>query len=188
VPGYFGAGVGHILAGADHLLFVLGLLLLVRGAGALVRTVTAFTLAHSLTLALAVTAAVRLPPAPVEAAIALSLVLLAAELARPPGDAPPTLARRRPSLLAFAFGLLHGFGFAGGLRALRVPAGDLPFALLGFNLGVEAGQLAFVAVALALVPLAKRLRAPSLARVPAYVIGAMGAFFCIERVAALWRS
>jgi hypothetical protein len=185
---YFGAGVAHILAGVDHLLFVLGLLLLVRGAGALVRTITAFTLAHSITLALAVTAAVRLPPAPVEAAIALSLVLLAGELARPPGGVPPTLSRRRPAVLAFAFGLLHGFGFAGGLRALRVPGGDLPFALLGFNLGVEAGQLAFVAIALALAPLVRRLRAPLLARAPAYLIGALGAFFCIERVAALWRS
>ncbi|MFT3774788.1 MAG: HupE/UreJ family protein [Minicystis sp.] len=188
--GYFGAGVTHILHGIDHLLFVLGLLLLVRGPAALVRTITAFTLAHSITLALAVTAAVRLPPAPVEAAIALSLVLLAAEIVRPPNDSEPTLARRRPAVIAFAFGLLHGFGFAGGLAELRVPQTDLPLALAGFNLGVEAGQLAFVAAALAVIPLLRRVvaRVPRPERVPAYVIGALGAFFVFERVAAFWRS
>ena len=189
--GYFSAGVAHILQGVDHLLFVLGLLLLVRGPAALVRTITAFTLAHSITLALAVTAAVRLPPAPVEAAIGLSLVLLAGELVRP-SDGEPTMARRRPSLMAFSFGLLHGFGFAGGLAELRVPKADLPLALAGFNLGVEAGQLAFVAAALALLPLARRaLRLgpfTRLARVPAYLIGSLGALFVCERVAAFWRS
>jgi hydrogenase/urease accessory protein HupE len=188
--GYFGAGIAHILAGADHLLFVLGLLLLVRRPAAILRTITAFTLAHSLTLALAVTAAVRLPPAPVEAVIALSLVLLAGELAR--GDAEPTLARRRPALLAFVFGLLHGFGFAGGLAELRVPAADLPLALAGFNLGVEAGQLAFVAVALAAWALLRRVVAPARtakwALVPAYFIGSLGAFFCFDRVVRMWRS
>lgn len=188
--GYFGAGVAHILAGADHLLFVLGLLLLVRRPAAIARTITAFTLAHSITLALAVTAAVRLPPAPVEAVIALSIVLLAGELAR--ADTSPTLARRRPALLAFAFGLLHGFGFAGGLAELRVPRADLPLALAGFNLGVEAGQLAFVAAALAAWTLVRRAitpaRAVKLAIVPAYLIGSLGAFFCVDRLARLWKS
>ncbi|APR82441.1 membrane protein, putative [Minicystis rosea] len=189
--GYFSAGVAHILQGIDHLLFVLGLLLLVRGKAALVRTITAFTIAHSITLALAVTAAVRLPPAPVEAAIGLSLVLLAAELARPRPD-EPTLARREPSWMAFAFGLLHGFGFAGGLAELRVPQTDLPLALAGFNLGVEAGQLAFVAAALAVAALLRRAFGRGLearfARVPAYLIGSLGALFVYERVAAFWRS
>jgi hypothetical protein len=199
--GYVGAGIEHILHGADHLLFVLGLLMLAWDRGAegarqrpllgLLRTVTAFTLAHSLTLALAVTAAVRLPPAPVEAAIALSLVLLAGELCRPAGAAP-TLARRRPALLAFSFGLLHGFGFAGGLAALRVPAADLPLALGGFNLGVELGQLAFVAAALASLPLLRLALRPAhrarLLPVPAYAIGTLGMLFVCERVAAFWRS
>lgn len=188
--GYFRAGIAHILGGADHLLFVLGLLLLVRGARPLIKTITAFTLAHSLTLALAVTAAVRLPPSPVEATIALSLVLLAGELCR--GEGSPTLARRRPALLAFSFGLLHGFGFAGGLADLRVPAADLPLALGGFNLGVEAGQLLFVALALAATPLLRRALPPAararLAPAPAYLIGTMGAFYCLDRLTQIWRS
>ena len=180
--GYFGAGVEHILRGPDHLLFVLGLLLLVRGRAALVRTITAFTLAHSLTLALAATAAVRLPPAPVEAVIAWSLVVLAAEVARGEGT---SLARRRPSLLAFSFGLLHGFGFAGGLAELRVPAGDLPVALGLFNLGVEAGQLAFVAAALLALAL---LRRPLAVRRPlaAFAMGSLACFWLIERIARFW--
>jgi hypothetical protein len=182
--GYLGAGVEHILRGPDHLLFVLGLLMLVRGRAALIRTITAFTLAHSVTLALAATAAVRLPPAPVEAVIAWSLVVLAAEIARGEGPAP-TLARRRPALLAFAFGLLHGFGFAGGLAELRVPAGDLPLALGLFNVGVEAGQLAFVAVALVALAL---LRRPLAARraVPAFAMGSLACFWLVERLARFW--
>ena len=189
---YFAAGVAHIAKGADHLLFVLGLLLLVRGARGVARAVSAFTIAHSITLALAVTAAVRLPPAPVEAVIALSLVVLAGELSRPSEGASPTLARRYPSSLAFVFGLLHGFGFAGGLAELRVPSADLPLALAGFNLGVEAGQLAFVAAALAAIPLVRRAlgatRQKRLAWVPAYLIGSLGAAFAFDRLSRLWST
>ena len=190
VRGYLGAGVAHVLHGADHLLFVLGLLLLAQGrAAAVARAVTAFTLAHSVTLALAATAAVSLPPAPVEALIALSLVLSAREILRARDN--PT-APRRPSLLAFGFGLLHGFGFAGGLADLRVPPSDLPLALLGFNLGVELGQLAFVAVCLFAWALLFTLRLTVGVRhraslVPAYLIGSLGAFFTLDRLVGLWR-
>lgn len=185
---YFGAGVEHILRGPDHLLFVLGLLLLVRRARPLVATITAFTLAHSVTLGLAAVHAVNVPPAPVEAAIALSLALVAAEIARPPAE-PPSLARRRPWLVAFAFGLLHGFGFAGGLAELGVPEGEIPIALAAFNLGVEAGQLAFVAALLAALAATTRARGaapPWLARIPAYAMGALAVSWCIERVARFW--
>jgi hypothetical protein len=189
---YLSAGALHVARGADHLLFVLGLLLLVRGPRGVVRAVTAFTVAHSLTLALAVTAAVRLPTGPVEATIALSLVVLAGELARADPGQAPTLARRYPSSLAFAFGLLHGFGFAGGLAALRVPSADLPLALLGFNLGVEAGQLAFVALSLAAMALIRRTIGPErpkrLAWIPVYVIGSMGAYYLLDRLPQLWSA
>lgn len=187
--GYLGAGIAHVLEGADHLLFVLGLLLLAeRRLGAVARAVTAFTLAHSITLALAATAAVTLPPAPVEALIALSLVLLAAEIARARRDGAASIPARRPSHLAFGFGLLHGFGFAGGLADLRVPTSDLPLALLGFNTGVELGQLAFVIACLLVLRLLAS--APSRYRVslaPAYLIGSMGAFFTLDRLSGLWR-
>jgi hypothetical protein len=194
---YLGAGLEHILGGFDHLLFVLGLLLLVtRGQAALpperrrlghelLRTVTAFTLAHSVTLGLSVLGLVSLPPAPVEATIALSLYFLAIELSRGGSPAP----RRRARDIAFVFGLLHGFGFAGALRSLGLPEGQIPLALLCFNLGVELGQLAFVLVALACLHLARRplARAPaSLARVPAYLLGSLAALWCFERVAAFW--
>jgi hydrogenase/urease accessory protein HupE len=186
---YFGAGVEHILRGPDHLLFVLALLLLLNPRrGRLVATITAFTVAHSITLGLAALHAVRAPPAPVEAAIALSLVLLAAELARP-RDATLTLTYRRPWIVAFVFGLLHGFGFAGGLAELGVPEGQIPLALAAFNLGVEAGQLAFVAVAMIALAAARRALCDPpgwLAKTPAYVIGAVAASWCIERVARFW--
>jgi hypothetical protein len=178
---YLGAGVEHLLGGWDHLLFVLGLLLLVPRPRALVGTITAFTAAHSVSLALATAGVVRVPAAPAEAAIALSLLFLARELACP----APTLARRWPWLMAFAFGLIHGLGFAGGLRALGLPSGQLPLALLAFNLGLEAGQLAFVAVVLALARLARRvpLRA---SKVPAYIIGSLASFWLLQRVASSW--
>jgi hypothetical protein len=126
------------------------------------------------------------PPAPVEAAIALSLVMVAAELARRPGT-PPTLARRRPAVVAFAFGLLHGLGFAGGLASLGVPRAEVPLALASFNLGVEAGQLAFVAAAIAAIAALRAVvRSPPrwAARAPAYVLGPIAASWCIERVLA----
>ena len=194
---YLGAGVEHILGGFDHLLFILGLLFLVtrgeaalpaeqrRSGSELVRTITAFTLAHSVTLCLSVLGVVRLAQAPVEAAIALSIFFLALELAR----ARPSAERGRARLVAFAFGLLHGFGFAGALRALGLPEGQVPLSLLCFNLGVELGQLAFVLAALALFALARRplARAPAwLTRVPAYVLGSLATLWCFECVSAFW--
>ena len=136
---YLRFGVEHILTGADHLLFVLGLLLLVDGLGRLVKTISAFTLSHSVTLGLATLGFVHVPSAPVEAVIALSIVFVAREIVGRPGRAP-SLAARRPWLVAFAFGLLHGLGFAGGLSAAGLPAGHVPLALLLFSAGVEVGH------------------------------------------------
>jgi hypothetical protein len=177
-------GFEHILEGTDHLAFVLALLLLVRGAGQLVGTISAFTVAHTITLGLAVLGVVRLPSAPVEALIALSIVLVALEVLRPAGR-PPTLAQRKPWLVAFLFGLMHGLGFAGALAELGLPPDHVPAALLAFNVGVEAGQLAFVAVML--LPVAGLRRLPRWARsVPAYAIGAMAVAWTFERVAGFW--
>jgi hydrogenase/urease accessory protein HupE len=153
---YFLLGVEHILGGIDHLLFVLGLTLIVRGAALLVKTITAFTIAHSLTLAAATLGYVAVPQAPTEAVIALSILFLARELSRRiRGEAG--LTARAPWLVAFAFGLLHGFGFAGALAEVGLPQSDIPMALLTFNLGVEAGQLLFVAAVVGVVHLGQRL-------------------------------
>jgi hypothetical protein len=198
--GYLRAGVDHILRGWDHLLFVLGLLLLVKRLGPLVRAITAFTLAHSLTLALSVAGAVAVPQAPAEALVALSLMLLAVELARP-AEAEP-IARQRPWSMVFVFGLVHGFGFAGALRELGLPAGEVPLALFAFNVGVECGQVAFVLAALGITWIARRsargLRSSRarendergvaqryLERAAAYAIGAVSAFWFFERLAKL---
>jgi hypothetical protein len=186
---YLRLGVEHILLGPDHLLFVAGLLLLVRGAGRLVGTLTAFTAAHSVTLALAVLGVVAAPPAPVEVLIAGSIVLVALELARPPRPLP-SLAVRAPWAVAFLVGLLHGFGFAGALAGLGVPSGHVPLALLAFNAGVELGQLAFVAALL--LPVAAYRRAvralPGLRLVPAYAIGGLAAAWTLDRLPALWSA
>ncbi len=180
---YVVLGIEHILLGPDHLLFVLGLVLLVATLRDLLWTITAFTVAHSLTLALAVLGVVTLPSPPVEACIALSLVLVAFELTRPPGTA--TFARRMPWLVAFGFGLLHGLGFAGALADVGLPPDRLPLALVGFNVGVELGQLAFVG---ALLPLRAALRrAPRWAQaVPAYAIGSLAVAWMCERVSLFW--
>jgi hydrogenase/urease accessory protein HupE len=181
---YFTYGVQHILFGIDHLLFVLGLLLLVRGVGPLLKTITAFTLAHSITLALATLDVVRLPPPPVEAAVALSIVFLASELVKQQRGVVG-LAQRYPWVIAFAFGLLHGFGFAGTLTRIGIPSNDVPLALLMFNLGVEVGQLGFVAVFLLFVHSIRSLqiRWPKWSRpIPAYTIGSFAAFWVIQRV------
>jgi hydrogenase/urease accessory protein HupE len=183
-------GVVHILSGPDHLLFVLGLVLLSTSARRIAVAVTAFTAGHSLTLAAAALGIVRLPAAPIEVAIAGSVFVLAVELARE--RATPTLLRRRPWVMAGLFGLLHGLGFAAALAEAGLPAGDVPLALLAFNLGVEAGQALFVATVLALGVLA----APALARgpawhrrVPVYAMGSLAALWWIERTVALlaWR-
>lgn len=187
VSEYFVLGVEHILLGIDHLLFVLALVLIVRGVGLLVKTITAFTVAHSITLALATLGIVHVPSAPVEAVIALSIVFVAAEIVRSMRGTSG-LTERAPWIVAFTFGLLHGFGFAGALAEVGLPQDDIPLALLLFNLGVEAGQLAFVAVVFAIIALMKRIRLPlpQWARlVPPYAIGSVAMFWVIQRVAVL---
>jgi hydrogenase/urease accessory protein HupE len=183
---YFVLGVEHILGGLDHLLFVLGLTLIVRGAWLLVKTITAFTVAHSITLAMATLGHAAVPQAPVEAVIALSILFLASELARL-NRGLPGLASRAPWLVAFSFGLLHGFGFAGALLEVGLPQSDIPLALLTFNIGVEAGQLAFIAAVLGIVWAGRRLIAspPRWAvQIPAYAIGSLATFWLIGRLAA----
>ena len=181
---YGGLGIEHILFGSDHLLFVLALLLIVRASWALVKTVTAFTVAHSITLALASLGVVHVPGPPVEAAIALSIVLVASEIVRGDTDSPG-LTRRRPWSIAFAFGLLHGLGFAGALSEIGLPQQGLPVALLMFNVGVELGQLAFVMVVLGLWRALKRFavhRPGRMEKLPAYGIGIVAAYWTIDRV------
>jgi hypothetical protein len=181
---YGALGVEHILAGTDHLAFVLGLLLLVRGWRRLVGTITAFTVAHTITLGLAVLGVVRVPSAPVEAMIAVSIVLVAVEALRPEGTRP-TLTQRFPWLVAFLFGLLHGLGFAGALAELGLPADRVPAALLAFNGGVEVGQLAFVAVMVGPVLVLRRLPR-AVQAVPAYLIGTVAVAWTLERIAGFW--
>ncbi len=182
---YLKLGVEHILLGIDHLLFVLALLIITRGTWRLVKTITAFTVAHSITLAFATLGLVHVPQAPVEAAIALSIVFVAAEIVRR-DQGREGIAAQAPWIVAFCFGLLHGFGFAGALSEIGLPAGHIPLALLFFNLGVEAGQLTFVAAVLSLVAVSRRLdlALPAWApRVPAYAIGSVATFWTIQRVA-----
>lgn len=179
------AGLEHILFGIDHLMFVLGLIWLVRSRLMLLKTVTAFTIAHSLTLGAAVLDLWRLPAAPVEAAIALSIALLAVELVKTTRHAQPGLTSRAPWLVAFGFGLLHGFGFATALGALQVGPNHVASALLGFNLGVELGQLAFVALLLALRPWLTRLLGRYVARASLslhYALGTLAMYWFFERL------
>jgi hydrogenase/urease accessory protein HupE len=184
--GYFVLGVEHILLGIDHLLFVLALVLIVRGVGLLVKTITAFTIAHSITLALATLGVVHVPSAPIEAVIALSIVFVASEILRS-RRGERGLTERAPWLVAGLFGLLHGFGFAGALSQVGLPANDIPLALLFFNLGVEAGQLAFVVGTLGVIALLRRLRLPERAPLlPPYAIGTGAMFWVIQRIAAIW--
>jgi hypothetical protein len=187
---YLYLGIEHILLGVDHLLFVLGLLLIVRDRWMLVKTVTAFTIAHSITLAVATFGAATVPAAPLNAAIALSILFLGPEIVRRwRGETSFTI--RHPWVVAFAFGLLHGFGFASGLAQLGLPKGEIPLALLLFNVGVEIGQLAFV-IAILLLERAFRLLEihwPKLAlRLPGYLVGTLGAFWTIQRIAILLRG
>lgn len=184
--GYFRLGVEHILFGIDHLLFVLALVLIVRGVGLLVKTITAFTVAHSITLGLATLGYVQVPSAPVEATIALSIVFVASEiLRRRRGERG--LTERAPWLVAGIFGLLHGFGFAGALSEVGLPANDIPLALLFFNLGVEAGQLVFVVVMLGFIESLRRIRLPEWAPIlPPYAIGSIAMFWVIQRTIAIW--
>lgn len=181
---YFLLGIEHILAGLDHLLFVLALSLLIRDHWMLVKTITAFTAAHSITLAGAALGYFNLPQPPVEATIALSIAFVASELVRAqPGER--RLSENYPWVIAFAFGLLHGFGFAGALKEIGLPQTDVPLALLTFNLGVEAGQLMFVAaVLLAYKGLRALYDVPAVAgrRIAAYGIGSIATFWLVSRV------
>jgi hydrogenase/urease accessory protein HupE len=183
---YLALGVRHILGGVDHLLFVLALLLIVRGSRRIVATVTAFTAAHSLTLVAATLGWVHVPGPPVEAAIALSIVFVAAEIVHGLRGRPG-LTARAPWLVAFGFGLLHGLGFAGALAEVGLPQQAIPLALFTFNVGVELGQLIFVAAALAALAALRALSlpAPRFARwLPAYGIGAVASSWMIERIAS----
>jgi hydrogenase/urease accessory protein HupE len=183
---YLKLGVEHILLGIDHLLFVLALLIITRGRWRLIKTVTAFTVAHSITLALATLGYVQLPAAPVEAAIALSIVFVAVEIVQL-RQGREGLTARAPWVVALAFGLLHGLGFAGALREVGLPEGHIPTALLFFNVGVEIGQLLFIAAMLTITALIQRLRVawPHQAGLAApYAIGSIAMYWVIERVAA----
>ena len=188
---YLALGVEHILAGIDHLLFVLALTLIATSTRELIKAVTAFTAAHSVTLAAATLGFVHVPPPPVEALIALSIVFVALEIVRA-REGSAGLAARRPWIVAFAFGLLHGLGFAGALSQVGLPAGHIPLALLFFNVGVEVGQLSFIAVVLGAAALLARAgadRLPSWTRlVTPYVIGSVATFWVLLRVSAFWTG
>jgi hypothetical protein len=183
---YLKLGVEHILLGIDHLLFVLALLIITRGTWLLIKTVTAFTIAHSITLALGTLGYVHAPPAPVEALIALSIAFVAVEIVRQ-WHGHEGLTARAPWLVAFTFGLLHGLGFAGALSEIGLPEGQIPLALLFFNIGVEIGQLLFIAAMLGVFAMVRRARS-SWPRwgglVAPYAIGSIAMFWVIERVAA----
>lgn len=187
VSSYTVLGIEHIWLGIDHLLFVVGLVMLVGSRRTLVLTITAFTIAHSITLALATLGVLRVPGPPVEAIIALSIVFVAAEiLHRQQGRT--SIAVRKPWLVALSFGLLHGLGFAGALAEVGLPQNSIPLALLFFNVGVEIGQLLFVAALLAAAALVRRVTGPPNPRwstvLPAYAIGGMASYWVFERVAA----
>jgi hydrogenase/urease accessory protein HupE len=183
---YLKLGIEHILLGIDHLLFVLALMLLVQNTRQLVKTITACTVAHSITLASATLGLVTVPSRPIEALIALSIAFVALEIVHA-REGRIGIAVRAPWIVAFAFGLLHGLGFAGALSEIGLPAGHIPVALFFFNVGVEIGQLLFVAAILGLVALirATRLVLPRWANlVPPYLIGSVAMFWVIQRLAS----
>jgi len=181
-------GIEHILFGIDHLLFVLALIIITMGKWKIIKTITSFTIAHSITLSLAALDYVNFPPAPVEAVIALSIVFLAVEIIKLI-NGKQTLTSKKPWLVAFTFGLLHGFGFAGALSNIGLPQLDIPFALAFFNVGVEIGQIAFVLVVLAFIKLISLKKDWHLfiRKVPAYAIGSLASFWLIERIVAFWN-
>lgn len=187
VATYMVEGIRHILFGADHLLFVLGLLLIVKNGWMLVKTVTAFTVAHSITLAIATFGIAEVPAAPLNAAIALSILFLGPEIVRVwRGESSFTI--RHPWVVAFAFGLLHGFGFATALTSAGLPRSELPLALASFNVGVELGQLAFVLLVLLLMRSWAQLKihwSRWAQLVPGYFVGSMGAYWTLQRTAIL---
>jgi len=181
-------GIRHILFGADHMLFVLGLLLIVKDRWMLLKTITAFTVAHSITLAIATLGYAQAPVLPLNAAIALSILFLGPEIVRSwRGETSFTI--RHPWVVAFAFGLLHGFGFASALTSAGLPKAELPVALLSFNVGVEIGQLSFVVLILLLERAFRILevRWPRWAEaLPGYTVGSLGAFWTVQRLAIMF--
>jgi len=187
---YLTLGMEHILLGIDHLLFVLGLLLLAKGLGPLVKTITAFTLAHSFTLGASVLGYIPIHRGAIEAAIALSIVLLAREIVVG-ARGFVHLTHRQPWLVAFVFGLLHGLGFAGALGEIGLPESAIPLALLFFNLGVEAGQLLFVLAVLGVYSLMRantRLSAPKFEPLVGYALGALATLWFFGRLPAIWGA
>jgi hydrogenase/urease accessory protein HupE len=189
VQTYTVLGIEHILTGFDHLLFVLALVILVNGVRRLIATVTAFTVAHSLTLVAATLGWVHVAGPPVEAAIALSIVFVAAEIIRA-RQHEPGLTQRYPWVVAFTFGLLHGLGFASALAEVGLPQLSIPMALLFFNVGVEIGQLMFIGAVFAVSAMGRwigqRIVVPQLRwlwRIPPYAIGGIASYWVIERIA-----
>ena len=184
---YVVQGIRHILFGADHMLFVLGLLLIVKDRWMLLKTITAFTVAHSITLAIATLGYAEVPVVPLNATIALSILFLGPEIVRSwRGESSFTI--RHPWVVAFAFGLLHGFGFASALTSAGLPRHELPLALLSFNIGVELGQLGFIGLVLALARSFRilEIRWPRwMELLPGYTVGSLGAFWTIQRVSLL---
>ncbi len=187
---YLLLGIEHILSGIDHLVFVLALLILVKGVRRLIFTVTAFTIAHSLTLAGATLGYVQIPGPPIEATIALSIMFVAAEIIHS-RRGRPGLTEKYPWVVAFTFGLLHGFGFAGALAQIGLPQTSIPIAPLFFNVGVEIGQLLFIASVFTIIALARRITSriniprPAWSwAVPPYAIGSLAVFWAIQRIAA----
>jgi hydrogenase/urease accessory protein HupE len=187
---YMRMGVIHILEGIDHLLFLVGLMLLVTGFWRLLKTITAFTVAHSITLGLATLGLVNVPSAPTEAIIALSIVFVAVEVVRK-RRGQIGFTERNPWIVAFVFGLFHGLGFAGALSEVGVPQHEVPLALLMFNVGVEIGQVAFVTVVATVLAVLQQIKLPALRKpelgyvavmAPVYVIGGLAAFWTIQRV------
>jgi hydrogenase/urease accessory protein HupE len=186
-------GVEHILSGIDHLLFVLALIIITRGGWTLVKTVTAFTVSHSITLSLAALGYVHVPQRPVEAAIALSIVFVAAEIVRG-RQGHVGITARAPWIVALTFGLMHGLGFAGGLSEAGLPDGHIPTALLFFSIGVETGHFLFIGVVLSLIALGHRIasrltpishqRSAWIRLLPPYAIGSVAMFWVIQRLAA----
>ena len=180
---YLWLGFNHILMGVDHLLFVFGLLFLVPNALTLVKTITSFTVAHSITLGIATLGLASVPMPPLNLAIALSIFFLGPEMVRK-ARGQTSLTIRRPWLVAFAFGLLHGFGFASGLTTLGLPREDIPVALLLFNIGVEIGQVIFVFLVLMLGGSFRRLQIDWprwVEKMPSYAVGGLGAFWAFQR-------
>jgi hydrogenase/urease accessory protein HupE len=188
---YVKLGVVHILTGYDHLLFLVGLVLLLRRARAVLLAETAFTISHSLSFSGTATGLLRVSAPAAEAAIALSLILLALDIGKPEG-ASVRLLQRQGIVMAFVFGLVHGLGFAGGLREIGLPEAHVPLALLGFASGVEVGQVAFLLVMLALLSLAERAlarhRVEAGIRLGSVAIGSLATYWFLERTLVLLSS